>query len=585
MKGTEATAVSDGDRATKRLRVGILLVIAWTPMVFLPISTFAFIDVKLLILLLGTFLIWTSRPRLDRRLAIAALVWLCVLLLAAIFGADVWQSLAGQEYIEGGLLLFVPCAYLLCIGGSLPEEIRDRLPGWLALVALAVASVYVLVRLAPALGEELFPGTTLMSANSPLGHPIKLGAFMGVGIIAATAWRPRLTFLPYGVVAVLTTVLLLSTKRGGWIVAAIGLLVVLIRDPARRKSPGLVVGVILLSALVFGLVNLAMTQQGRTEVAPPTPSAPVADREGPYADSDEARINAFPALVDAWLDRPFLGWGSANTYGAYVSNQSLDDTEQGERGLIDAHNLVLESLITSGIVGFLALVALGVITAIGWRGSPGSLAWSIGIALGLLAYHLVEPLSPSLTPLLFLTAGIGIGRRRASELARSPQGGPKMRSRWVSGVALGIGTLLALSLTISGVAGGIGSKYGSYPSLSIAHRLAPWRMHPLKQQASFFAVDSRGADAGPAAAERATAIAEALVKDHPWDPSVRLFASGIATLTGDAPASSYWFREQVKYFPADAGMVPLFDTSSSGGPSLEPLPSLSDRSGEGSTEN
>jgi hypothetical protein len=372
---------------------------------------------------------------------------------------------------------------------------------------------------------------------------------MGAGIVASTAWQPKVPALRYGTVAVLASVLSLSTKRGGWIVAGIGLAVVALRDRDARKVTTRVIGLV---AAIFLVLGIAF------RLAAPSPTASIGSGTvlGGTAstESNEARVKAFPSLVAAWWDRPLLGWGPGNTLGAYVSNMPLNPAEQGERGLGDAHDIVLESLITTGILGFLALAVLGILTAISWRGSPRSLSWSIAIALGLVAYHMVEPLSPSLTPLMFLCAGIGTSRMSGPPPGSDPTA-PSSRSvgRMLTGMCLAALGLLSLSLTASGLAGHIGTQYGSYSALSTAHFLAPRRLQPLMQQAAFYALDSRSSGADPQAAVRAGQIALQLVGEHPWDPNVRFFAARIAKLTDDPQATRYWLEEQIKYFPSDEG--------------------------------
>lgn len=531
-------------RQAKLLEAGLILIVIWTPLAFLPTSTYVFVDVKFLTLLVGTFLVWLGRPTPDRRLGIAASIWIGVAVIASLVGADVWQSVAGQEWIGGGLILLVPCAYLLCVGGDVPTEVRDRIPGWLAKTALVAAAMYLLARYIPSVPRVIYPGADPAFSSSPLGHPVKLAAFMGIGIVASTAWRPKVPAIRYGAVAVLASVLSLSTKRGGWIVAAIGLALVAVRDRDTRRVTTRIMGLVVAILLVLGVAYRLLAPS-------PTSSGTVFSGTA-STESNQARVAAFPSLVAAWRARPIFGWGPGNTWGAYVSNMPLDPSQQGERGLLDAHDIVLESLITTGLVGFLALAALGIMTALSWRGSPRSLSWSIAIALGLLAYQMVEPLSPSLTPLVFLFAGIGTSRSSATiqetnpadTLRRSP-------GRTLTGICLGAFALLSLSVTISGLAGGIGTRYGSYPALSVARNFAPWRVQPLAQQATFYAVDSRSSGADPQAAVRANQIVRELVNDHPWDPSVRFFAAGIAKLTNDPQATRYWLEEQIKYFPSD----------------------------------
>src|SRR5205807_4236135 len=71
------------------------------------------------------------------------------------------------------------------------------------------------------------------------------------------------------------------------------------------------------------------------------------------------------------------------------------------RLFFDAHNLVVEYLVTTGVVGGLLFVAWAgfALHAAGWQTALG------GFAVLVLAVHLVEPQNAGLTPLAFLALG------------------------------------------------------------------------------------------------------------------------------------------------------------------------------------
>ena len=104
--------------------------------------------------------------------------------------------------------------------------------------------------------------------------------------------------------------------------------------------------------------------------------------------------------------------GTRHHAGAPTSPRATPaDIEEATRGWADAHNLFLETAVTSGVLGLIPLVALFVLlVGRAWRAGPER-AWSLGAAAALGAYAMVEPLNLVLTPLLFLFAAMAAGLR------------------------------------------------------------------------------------------------------------------------------------------------------------------------------
>ena len=142
----------------------------------------------------------------------------------------------------------------------------------------------------------------------------------------------------------------------------------------------------------------------------------------------------------ASAERPILGWGPGTTQVPYLTRATPADIEEATRRWADAHNLFLETTVTSGILGLIPLVALFVLlVGRAWRAGPER-AWSLGAAAALGAYAMVEPLNLVLTPLLFLFAAMAAGLRAREPVAdeRTPRG-----------VRLAVGIVLSLSLVVS----------------------------------------------------------------------------------------------------------------------------------------
>ena len=195
-------------------------------------------------------------------------------------------------------------------------------------------------------------------------------------------------------------------------------------------------------------------------------------------------------------EHPLVGWGPGTTQVAYLANATPAEIAEATRGWADAHNLFLETPVTSGILGLIPLVALFVLL-IGraWRAGPER-AWSLGAAAALGAYAMVEPVNLVLTPLLFLFAAMAAGlgaREPASGMQRTPRG-----------VRLGVGIVLGLSLVVSltMIAGATferwGREYGEEWAYRAALRVQPWRLTSTEQLALQLAAEGRAGDQRPA---------------------------------------------------------------------------------------
>ena len=115
------------------------------------------------------------------------------------------------------------------------------------------------------------------------------------------------------------------------------------------------------------------------------------------------RLESWASARHAVAERPLLGHGPGRYRAATARFRTLRlAREEGpDRLYVDAHNLVVEYGVTTGLPGLGLLLAwIGLaIRRSGWR------APLAGFALLVLAMHLVEPQNVGLTPLAFLALG------------------------------------------------------------------------------------------------------------------------------------------------------------------------------------
>src|SRR5688500_11583828 len=121
------------------LEAGLFLIVVALPLAFFPLSEAAFIDVKLLVLSLGTLLVWVSGVPVDRHLAAPALALGAALALATVFGIDPAESLVGTIRLTGVVTLACTLV-LIVVAPSVPDPVLARARVWMVRVALVLAS-------------------------------------------------------------------------------------------------------------------------------------------------------------------------------------------------------------------------------------------------------------------------------------------------------------------------------------------------------------------------------------------------------------------------------------------------------------
>ncbi|MEP6624354.1 MAG: hypothetical protein ABJC79_07920, partial [Acidimicrobiia bacterium] len=155
-------------------------------------------------------------------------------------------------------------------------------------------------------------------------------------------------------------------------------------------------------------------------------------------------VSSWGDALAAVGERPVLGYGPGRTYVALAPRRSAEIARAEGPDLLyfDAHNVVLEVLTTTGVLGLGAFV--------GWmwfatRKARGPL---VGFAAVGAVIMLVEPVSHGFAPLVVLALGVAAPRR--SRRAARPRAEP-----WVligSGVLAGVGLLAGVALLVGDAA-------------------------------------------------------------------------------------------------------------------------------------
>jgi O-antigen ligase len=336
----------------------------------------------------------------DDAAARAACAFVAIALVSALLASNRTLSFFGL-YVWGTGWLFVLClASAWAIGRSLAGRgvaLVER-----ALVAAAILNAVI------ALLEMALDLTSLQlgkfdgRAMGLLGNPIHLGGFVGAAIALVA---PRFSTRParWAIIALLLgAAVQVSGSRAGLAIIVIGCVATAL-GMSRTRALAFV------ALVAIGLIAGAAIADagGGTSVSSRVQGAAAG---GGF----RSRTETWKAALEAVPDRPVVGIGTGLFRDATAPRRTvaMARAEDPNTLLVDAHNIFVEYLTTTGVAGLLALLAWWLL---GTRGCTGPLWW---FSLLLFINHLVEPQNVRTTPVLFLTLGAAAAGAHLSSLPR-----------------------------------------------------------------------------------------------------------------------------------------------------------------------
>lgn len=520
-------------RSDKLLATGVLLVVIGVPLMFVPMVRSSFATPKLWLLTIAGLLVWLSRRRWDRTFTALGAVWLAEIAVASALGVDPWLSLVGFPNQEVGLLAFAVTVPLIGVAPTLPSGLRDRIAPWL----VAAGALVALVAIPGQLIADLTVPPGLALDGSTVGQRVVVGALVAAAAVALVGLgQVRAPWL-IGLALLFGTALSLSQNRTAIIALLAGGLVAATKlRPGRRHLAMVSIPLIAALALWAGLDRM-VAQEGSPE-KPLSPAGRFA-----HLDKGSAALRA-PLItggIRAFVDRPVTGWGPGNTAGAWLSHATEAEVAKTNEKVGDTHNLIVETAVTQGLLGLLALGAILVVGVLRHLKAPRELGWASGAATALAVYHLFQPLALSVTPLLFFLLALPPGPRSLKAARPWHQA--------TGAVALAGLFLLATNHMVTDALVAFDQIYFSQPALKTALALEPRNPTVAARLSLSWALDGRGGD--EEAGVRATQLSSHMVHQHPWYPDARLTAADVATLLNDEARVDLWLRRQRAAFPAD----------------------------------
>ena len=335
--------------------------------------------------------------RVRDRASIAAVAFLAIAALATIISPTPLTSLVGLFNHGTGLLFVAAVVGMWALGRRLSAMVAARLE--LVLIGAATINAVVMwIQNSRAFDGDVF---TLVDGRPPglLGNPVHAAALLlGAFALVLERWRAATRVVPA------------TGDRRARAAAAIGL-GALFASALELSGGRIGLGLLMIVAVVGG-VRLGWRQGAvllvSVGLALGGASLAVDDGSGAAARVAASGNSALAGRIDRWRmaepavrARPLLGIGP----GLYRRGTSRFATPASARAFgadsvnIDAHNVVVEYAVTTGILGVIALLGWLFLAA---RGARGGLVWFATVGAFSL---LLQPQFIGLTPVLALALG------------------------------------------------------------------------------------------------------------------------------------------------------------------------------------
>ena len=405
-----------------------LLMVMWSPSVY---ATSWAPKAALALLVIGpglAALVVTARS--GDRAAIAGSAFLVVAAVSAALSPAPRLALVGL-YNHGTGWLFVAAVVGMWSLGRRASAESARLLGSVVLLAAFVNAAMAWLQVSRNFNGDLF---ALVDGRPPalLGNPVHASAlFLGAFAIVAERWRTErrrtepsreTSMVLLGLALLFASALEIAGGRIGLGVLALSLLCLAfrIRWLAIPMAIAVAVGVVL-------ALWVAPDDSGAA-------SRVAASGESAFS----GRIERWKLAESAFTERPILGEGP----GLYRRATSPHNTAAAARAFgsdrlnIDAHNVFVEYLVTTGALGALAFAGWLVFAS---RGARGELAWFA--AFGAVSL-LLEPQFVGLTPVLALALG-------------AAKSGPPLRMPRVVTVMAGLAVVVSLVVGVVFIRGDV----------------------------------------------------------------------------------------------------------------------------------
>lgn len=359
-------------KLTEKYIVYGLYAVLLTPLVFYqqlmhPLITVKAIFFQFIIQIIGAVYLSLClaypeyRPRFTP-LSSAVLFFLAALGLSAVFGMNPARSFWSTPERLTGIFFLIHCVILFFILTGMRGYFS-----WFTyfLFSVCVSFLVGLFPLIQLIAPSIFFDAATDNLKGTLGNPIFLAAYLLFHVVIA-GWIARIYYtrksrllgaLFAGIAAFDAFALVLTQTRGAlvalFVVGTIASLHIFTRRLFSARARYGLMALWILCALAGAGIFL-------TRQAPVWDAMPVISRFTAEHWGVAPRFIAWTASFKAFLDRPVFGWGWENFYYALNAHYDPVFLRQGigETFFDKPHNILIEFLATTGVIGFVAYMVL-----------------------------------------------------------------------------------------------------------------------------------------------------------------------------------------------------------------------------------
>ena len=331
------------------------------PMVFKMIAFFIVTELMILVYLI---LLIQGRADLPKNNWInwSLIIFLVVLGIVTVTSTDPFISFWGSV---NRLMGYVTWLHLVAYSLVVSATVTSKDDSLRLLRVIILASLFVeIYGVGQYFGWSAIVDSQGQRIDSVMTNPLFLASYLLI-VIPITLFHTLLTKLSFwrwlGVAAILLQGWLISVtaSRGAFVALAFAGVTILIMLSLIRKSYKFWLASILTVVLLVSLYITVCSYRESAWVKQSTVLRRISEINLTHA-SAQVRVTAWQQGIEAWRQKPFLGWGlenqlSANnaTYKAHTEKYGIKET------LFDRfHNLVVDWLVTTGLVGLLAYLIL-----------------------------------------------------------------------------------------------------------------------------------------------------------------------------------------------------------------------------------
>ena len=308
---------------------------------------------------------------------ISLAIWLSVSVIAGFTGVSFTRSLWSTFARMNGVFDQAHWVVFILVTGS----VYRTLSSWRILLTLnlGIASLVSIIGLRQYYDSSEFLGTEYLKStignSSFMGAYVMVNAILGLGLILQSLGRHQTNPTPHQytnrtaalypllwlrIFWLLATFLCLwslwlTASRGAVFSFGVGALTLVI-GYVLSKTRKLALGIACL-AIAVSLITAILIVTGRTStVIDSLSSSPIVQRVLEGDTSYSRRVAAIETTIEAYTEKPILGWGPENylvPWGRY-----LDEVADEIPPFDTAHNKIVEELITKGTIGLLSYLMI-----------------------------------------------------------------------------------------------------------------------------------------------------------------------------------------------------------------------------------